>query len=142
MFILLIILWKSVYIINCDSELCLIYWIVFKHFKSGLTHFYTVNCFLGLTDFWVYFWYFPLCIIDCLLDSPELHSQLIEWRIFILYFKNKSDLRKVFESSIHPPLELGLNLILQLASELGSWILVKISIHCREQVTFCWRCLY
>jgi len=38
---------------------------------------------------------------------------LIELRIFILYFKNKSDLQKDFESSIHPPLELGLNLILQ-----------------------------
>jgi len=28
--------------------------------------------------------------------------------------KNKSDLQKFFESSIHPPLELSLNLILQL----------------------------
>jgi len=39
---------------------------------------------------------------------------LIELRIFILYFKNISYLRKDFESSIHPPppLELGLNLIL------------------------------
>ena len=35
--------WISVY------GLILIYWIVFNHLESGLTHFYTVNCFLGLS---------------------------------------------------------------------------------------------
>jgi len=39
---------------------------------------------------------------------------LIESRIFILYFKNKSDLRKVFKVQFTPPLELGLSLILHL----------------------------
>jgi len=123
--------------INCVSGLFLIYWIVFNHIESGLKHFYTETIFLGL--------YSIISVVHNWLFTGQSRITRVNWLNQEFSFstsRTNQICEKFLKVQFTAPLELGLNLILQLASELGSWILVKISIHGREQVTFCWRCIY